>query len=112
MKNQLSPGDALTVAAPSGGVLSGSCYQLGAALFGIAGASAASGVNFALWVKGVFSINKSTDETWDVGDIIYWSPTFQYATNNNSSSDLQIGVCVAAVATATIATGAVRLTPG
>jgi predicted RecA/RadA family phage recombinase len=55
---------------------------------------------------------KSTGETWAVGDVIYWSPTNQYCTKTNSSTDLKIGVAVAAVGTATIATGTVRLTPG
>ena len=112
MKNQVQTGDAIYVTAPSGGVVSGTAYQIGAALFGIAGATVASGSTAVLWVVGVFTMPKSTGETWAVGDVIYWSPTNQYCTKTNSSSDLKIGVAVAAFGTATIATGTVRLTPG
>ncbi len=112
MKNQTQQGDAIYVTAPAGGFISGNAYQIGAAVFGVAGFTCAAGATGVLWLVGVYTLPKSTSETWAVGDVIYWSPTDQWCTKTNSSSDLKIGIAVAAVGTATIATGSVRLCPG
>lgn len=107
MKNQVQAGDAIYVTAPAGGLISGAPTLIGTALFGIAGATVAATVTGVLWVTGVFTVPKSTGESWAVGDPIYWSPTFLRCTKTNSSSDLRVGTAVVADTTAAI--GTVRL---
>jgi predicted RecA/RadA family phage recombinase len=111
MKNQLQSGEALYVTAPGGGFTSGIGYQIGAALFGVAGATVAAGTVGVLWRVGVFTLPKNTTETWVVGDIIYWSPTNQNCTKTNASSDLRIGVATDPVTVASTPTGNVVLVP-
>lgn len=107
MKNQVQQGDAIYVTAPTGGVVSGNGYQIGAALFGIAGASIVAGNTAALWVVGVFTLPKLSTDAWAVGDILYWDNTNFWITKT-VGSNLRIGVAVAAnIATTTV--GTVRL---
>lgn len=71
MKNYIQPGDTLTVAAPSGGVVSGQAVVIGA-LIGFAAGTAAAGEDVAIARKGVFSTAiKATGAAWAVGDAIY-----------------------------------------
>jgi predicted RecA/RadA family phage recombinase len=108
MKNQVQQGDAIYVTAPSGGFTSGLGYQVGAALFGIAGATVTVGNTGVLWVVGVFTLPKLSTDAWGVGDIIYWDNTANQWCTKTAASNLRIGVAVAAnLATTTI--GTIRL---
>ncbi|EDQ33945.1 hypothetical protein HPDFL43_05810 [Hoeflea phototrophica DFL-43] len=71
MKNYVQPGDVLTVAAPSGGVVSGAAVVIGN-LRGFASATAAAGDDVAIARSGVFSTAiKAAGVAWAVGDLIY-----------------------------------------
>ena len=107
MKNYVQNGDMVYAIAPAGGVLSGNGYQVGVGIFGDAGAAAAQGETYALWVSGIFILAKAS-QTWAAGDIIYWDNTAKVATNV-VATNLRIGIATKAVATAGVLTGEVRL---
>jgi predicted RecA/RadA family phage recombinase len=111
MKNQLQNGDALYITAPAGGFTTGVGYQIGPALFGIAGSTVPAGTIGVLWRVGVFILPKNITETWVAGEIIYWSPTNQNCTKTNASSDLRIGIATDPVTVASTPTGNVVLVP-
>jgi predicted RecA/RadA family phage recombinase len=71
MKNFIQPGDTLTVPAPSGGVVSGALVIIGS-LIGVAGSTAAAGVDVAVKTTGVFELPKVSAQAWTVGAPIYW----------------------------------------
>lgn len=71
MKNYVQRGDTLTVAAPSGGVVSGAAVVIGN-LRGFASATAAEGEDVAISRTGVFTTAiKAAGVAWAVGDLIY-----------------------------------------
>ena len=59
MKNYVSEGTVVTVAAPSGGVVSGQGVVVGS-IFGVAVESAAATVDVAVQVEGVFDLAKDS----------------------------------------------------
>ena len=73
MNNMLHKGDVLTLTAPSGGVVSGTAYLIGA-LFGVAVVTAAEGEKFAFARKGGFKFQKTTSQAWAEGDPLYFDP--------------------------------------
>jgi predicted RecA/RadA family phage recombinase len=96
-------------------MVSGTVYQIGR-LVGVAGfttktttGGVSTIVTGVLWLVGVFNLPKATGETWAFGDLVYWSPTNQYCTKTNASSDALLGVSVSVVGTATITPAPVRL---
>ncbi len=93
--------------APSGGFVSGNSYQVGTALFGVAGFSCNSGATGVLWTVGVYTVAKTSAQAWSVGDIVYFnSSTHVY--DNVSSTGNRVGIAVAAAANPS-STGEVRL---
>lgn len=71
MKNYIQPGGTITVAAPSGGVVSGQAVVIGK-LRGFANATAAEGDDVAISRTGVFETDiKATGTAWAVGDAVY-----------------------------------------
>lgn len=86
-KNYIAPSDPVTVPAPSGGVVSGTAYLIGA-LFGVAGNSAAVGVGFPLHRVGVWELPKTTAINWLVGAKLYWDNTAKAVTNVSSGNTL------------------------
>lgn len=112
MKNWLQPGDTLDVAAPSGGVVSGTPYLIGA-LFGVASVTAAEGETFALARTGVFQnlpkATHATDQAWAVGDLLYWDDSAKKLTRTASGNTL-VGIATAAAAS-TAAVGTAVLEP-
>lgn len=112
MKNWLQCGDTLDLAAPSGGVVSGTPYLIGA-LFGIAGITADAGVTFPLAREGVFSglpkATHATDQAWAVGDPLYWDDSAKKLTKTGTGNTL-VAIATAAAAS-TAATGTAVLIP-
>ncbi len=106
MNNQTQDGNVVTLTAPSGGVVSGTGYLIGA-LFGVAVATAAEAASFAFAVEGVFTLPKTSAQAWTEGQKIYWD-------NGNARCDsdgtvgILIGVATAVAANPT-STGSVRL---
>ncbi len=95
MKNYIQPGDTLTLAAPSGGVVSGTAYLIGAGIFGVASQTAAVGVDFALKTSGVFELPKTSALAIAVGNLLYWDNTNKEL-NKTASGNTLVGVAVAA----------------
>ena len=71
MKNYVQPGEILTLTAPTGGVVSGNAYLVGAVL-GIAVADAAAGSNFESTTTGVFNLPVDAVDTPTEGQAAYW----------------------------------------
>lgn len=97
MINQKQEGDAVYAIAPASGFVSGNAYQVGAALFGVAGFSCSAGATDVLWLKGVFSLTKTSAQAWAVGDIIYWNNT-TFCCDNTLAAGPRVGVATAAAA--------------
>ncbi len=87
MKNFIQHGDTLTVPAPSGGVVSGGVVIIGS-LKGIAGSTAAVGVDVAVKTTGVFELPKASAQAWTIGAPVYWDATAGNATTTSTSNTL------------------------
>jgi predicted RecA/RadA family phage recombinase len=106
MKNFIEAGDTLTVPAPSGGVVSGGVVIIGS-LIGIAGSTAAVGVNVAVKTRGVFELPKVSAQAWTVGAPIYWDAGAGNATTT-ATDNTAIGYATEAAANPS-AVGRVRI---
>lgn len=95
MRNYVQPGKTLTIPAPTGGVVSGSFYKIGA-VFGVAAITAAETVPFDLETGEVYDLPKTSAEAWAVGDAIY--ATSGGIMTTVSSGNTKVGVAVAAAA--------------
>lgn len=80
MKNFIQTGDTVEMTAPSGGVVSGVAYLIGA-MFGVAQKTAAEDEKFAFARKGVFEFGKTTSQAWAEGDPLYFDPGTGKLTN-------------------------------
>lgn len=85
----------ITVAAPSGGVVSGTAYLIGG-LFGVAVATAAQTESVVLCTKGVFNLTKLATDVVAVGDVLYWDNTNKRLTKTSATGLFQVGVATAA----------------
>jgi predicted RecA/RadA family phage recombinase len=97
MKNQVQVGNSIAVVAPSGGFTDGLCYQIGAALFGVASYSCAAGATGELWLKGVYDLAKTSAQAWVLGDIIYLNAGTSLC-SNVSTDGPRVGIATAAAA--------------
>lgn len=97
----------LTLTAPSGGVVGGSPVVIGS-IFGVPIADAAEGDSFALTRAGVLELAKTTGQTWDEGDRIFWNDSTKRCTKTSAVGLYAIGSATAAAATADVV-GAVAL---
>src|SRR6266511_3902859 len=78
-KNYIQPGHTLTVAAPTGGVLSGDGVLIGT-LFGIAQHDAVEGTDVEILTEGVVEIGKTSALQIGVGDRLFWEPPTKSST--------------------------------
>lgn len=108
MKNYVTRGNVLTVAAPSPGVASGDPVLVGA-IFGIAAFAAATGVDVEIETVGVFTLPKATGAAWAVGDILYWDAGAKNITKT-AGDNLVVGTATA-VAASGDAVGNVKIGP-
>lgn len=107
MNNYKGPGDVLTLTAPSGGVVSGTPYLIGALLV-VATATVAEGEEFQGKRSGVFdTMPKATSQTWDEGAILYWDDGAEKFTTT-AGENTPVG-CAAAAAGSSDTTGTVLL---
>ncbi|MCS3689079.1 putative RecA/RadA family phage recombinase [Bradyrhizobium elkanii] len=108
MKNQTQKGDAVTVVAPAGGMVSGNGYLFGS-MFGIAAETVAAGVSTTLWLVGCYTLPKNSAEAWTFGALIYWDPVTNGGQCTITPGTLKkIGVATAAASNPS-PTGNVRL---
>jgi predicted RecA/RadA family phage recombinase len=104
MQNYKQPGDILTFTAPTGGVVSGTAYLIGALLV-VAQASADAGAEFEGLVEGVLTLPKPGSQAWAEGQKIYWNDAAVGAGGQVCTSDATLGQLVG-VATAAVGSGA------
>lgn len=106
MNNFLKPGKTMTFTAPTGGVVSGTAYLIGALLV-VAAVSAAQTLPFEGVTEGVFTLPKATGIAWTEGMLLYWDNTAKNLTNV-TTGNTRVG-CAAAAQIAGDTTGSVRL---
>ena len=94
--NYIQPGRSITVAAPTGGVLSGQGVLIGT-LFGIAQYDAVEGAEVEILTEGVVEIGKTSALAIGVGDRLFWAETNKVV-NKTTTAQQQVGVAVAAAA--------------
>lgn len=94
--NFVQPGHVLTLTAPSGGVVSGQGYVVGA-LFVVALHDAPEGEPFEGQCTGVFRLPKTSAQAWTEGAAIFWNGTAA-TTADGSGSNTLIGHAAAAAA--------------
>ena len=97
MQNFIQRGEALNVAAPNGGVVSGQPLVVGK-IFGVVAETVPAGVSFALWRKGIYTLSKTNAQAWAQGDALYWDAANSVVTNVNSGALLAVGYAAAAAA--------------
>ena len=95
-KTYIQPGHTLTVAAPTGGALSGIGVLIGT-LFGIAQYDAAEGADVEILTEGVVEIGKTSALAIDVGDRLFWDATNKVV-NKTATAQVCVGVAVSAAA--------------
>lgn len=86
-------GDQITLAAPSGGVVSGTPYLIGN-LFGVALQTAAATEDFILQTEGVFTLTKVTANDVSAGDVLYWDDSGKKLTTT-AASNYKVGAATA-----------------
>lgn len=109
MQNYVKPGKTLTFTAPTGGVVSGTAYLIGALLV-VAATTVAQTLPFEGMTEGVFDLAKASGQTWTEGALVYWDNSAKNLTTT-STSNTRVGVAVRVggeISGAT--TGRVRLT--
>ena len=94
--NYIQPGRSITVAAPTGGVLSGQGVLIGT-LFGIAQYDAVEGAEVEILTEGVVEIGKTSALAIGVGDQLFWDDTNKLV-NKTTTAQQQVGVAIAAAA--------------
>ena len=108
MQNYISEGKDITLVAPTGGVVSGTVYQIGQLLV-VAAETVAQTLDFVGRAVGVFTVTKAGSQAWAVGDLVYWDDSNKYFTTTATGSMLA-GVALIIVASgAGDTTGIVRL---
>lgn len=108
--NFVREGDVLYVEAPSGGLIAGHVYAAGNA-FGVVLENTVSGATASLRTGGVWNIAKTNAASMSmaVGANVHWDNSGKAATTS-ATSNVKIGVCLAAVSN-TDTTVQVRLNP-
>lgn len=74
MRSFVQPGDVLDLTAPTGGVVSGQGYVVGA-IFCVAGVTAPAGTLFAAKTEGVFELTKLGTAVFAEGGRVSWDDT-------------------------------------
>lgn len=96
MNNMIQDGDRMTVAAPYA-LTAGQGALVGAALFGVACNTAASGGTVELEMTGVVRLTALGTDTFTVGALVYWDNTNRRCTSTASGNRI-IGQAAAAKA--------------
>lgn len=108
MRAFVQEGNNLPLTAPSGGVVSGLVYKIGAIIC-VAAITAAAGAIFPGWTEGVYDLPSDTGTAWAEGDTLYWDNTAKVFTKT-STSNTKAGYSVGGK-TSGAAVGRIRLVP-
>ena len=106
MKTYSSPGEVVTLTAPTGGVVSGTAYLIGS-LVVVAVVTAAETLKFDALARGVVSHAKVSAQAWTEGVKLYWDNSAKNFTTTSGGNTL-VGVAAAAADNPS-ATGLIRL---
>ena len=94
MRTFIQKGEAITIAAPSGGVSSGDPVLI-ESLFGIASTDAAEGNDIAIATVGVFTLSKVSTDAFTVGAVAYFDAgTGLVTTDDDTGNNPAIGHAV------------------
>lgn len=88
-RNYIQPGGAVTVPAPTGGMVSGTPYLLGAAGAGkvvIALQTKAQTVECECATTGVYEVPKAAPLVINIGDTLYWDNTAKNVNKTSASN--------------------------
>lgn len=107
MKNYVQHGDTLTLTAPTGGVVAGSPYLIGA-IFGVATETIPEGLPFDLRRFGVIKLPKKSGEAWAEGDALYWD-NVAFALTKTAGALKKVAIATAVAVTGDAAGPAVVL---
>ncbi len=105
--NYIARGRSIPMVAPTGGVVSGGGYLIGAT-FGVAAASADSGGPFELEVEGVWRLPKVAGTAFAVCDALFWDGAQLVSTDTGGLTRVGIAAEAAGIDDAT---AAARLNP-
>jgi predicted RecA/RadA family phage recombinase len=105
--NYKQPGNTMTFTAPTGGVVSGSAYMIGALLV-VATSNVAQALPFEGVAVGVFTLPKATGAAWTEGQLLYWDTAAGNLATAASATARRVG-CAALAAASGDTTGTVRL---
>jgi predicted RecA/RadA family phage recombinase len=98
MKTWNREGCVLTLTAPTGGVVSGTAYQVGL-LVVVATETVAQTLPFEALVKGVVTVPKVNDETWTEGMKVYWDDSAgKFTLDPDTTTNPLVGVAVQPIA--------------
>jgi len=104
--NYIQPGKTLTLTAPY--IVASGAGALIGKVFGVALQALAAAASGEFTVEGVWSLAKTSAQTWAVGDVIYWDNVNKRCDNLASAGFTRIGVATAVAANPS-STGEVRL---
>lgn len=107
MNNFMKPGEVLTFTAPTGGVVSGTAYLIGALLV-VAATTVAQTLPFEGAVEGVYTLPKIAGVAWTEGMLLYWDSATSNVGTVVGATTRRIGAAAAAAASGDT-TGQVRL---
>jgi predicted RecA/RadA family phage recombinase len=96
MRNFVQDGDVLTLT-PATDVPSGTGYQFGAALFGVAVRDVAANTPGEFKMEGVVAIAKASALAIAVGDRLFWNPAGA-TVDKTATGQLHVGIAVEAAA--------------
>lgn len=105
--NNIQPGALLTVAAPTGGTVSGEMYKVGG-IIGVAQTTQAQTEKVVLAVTEVHEVAKVSAQAWAVGEPLYFVVASRLLTNVSASGHFLVGVVTEAAENPS-AVGRVRL---
>lgn len=102
MDNFSKRGKVITLTAPTGGVVSGTAYQIGS-LVVVATESVAQTLPFEALVKGVVTVPKVAEERWTDGLKIYWDDSEgKFTLDSDTGANPLVGVAVQPIVSTTV----------
>lgn len=107
MNNFIKPGNVVTLTAPTGGVVAGTAYLIGAIL-AVAATTVAQTLPFEGQVEGVFTLPKIAGVAWTEGQLLYWDSATSNVGTVVGATTRRIGAAAAAALSADTS-GQVRL---
>jgi predicted RecA/RadA family phage recombinase len=111
MKNYLREGTTIPTVAPSGGVVSGAPFLIGA-IVGVAAVDADEGADLEAHIEGVFTLPKASADVIGQGDTLYFDAAAgEFTTDDDTGNNPKVAVAFRAAGGGATSID-VKLTPG